>query len=250
MSVKHPIIAITGSSGAGTTSVKTHVRADIPSREDRRRLHRGRRFPPLEPRGDARQDEGGGVARRQSLFSHFGPDANLFEELDKTFSDYAQGGTGLTRTYIHDAAEGRAARRRARHVHGLARVRAGLRPVVLRGPAWLRRGGNGRRLQTCRSQDRRRAGHQPRMDSEAAPRQGLARLFHRGGDRHDPAADARLHQLYLPAIHQDRHQLPARADGRHLQSVHRALDSDARRIHRRHPLPRSRTASTFPICCR
>ena len=45
--------------------------------------------------------------------------------------------------------------------------------------------------------------------------------------------------LHLPAVRRDGHQFPARADGRHVEPVHRALDSDARRIDGRHPLPGS-----------
>ena len=39
-------------------------------------------------------------------YSHFGESANLFEELEQTFADYAATGTGRTRHYIHDADEG------------------------------------------------------------------------------------------------------------------------------------------------
>ena len=50
MSARHPIISITGSSGAGTTSVK-HIFEQIFRRERiERRLYRGRRLPPLRPR--------------------------------------------------------------------------------------------------------------------------------------------------------------------------------------------------------
>src|SRR6266481_2884110 len=59
MSRSHPIISITGSSGAGTTSVKKH-------------------------------------------FSHFSPETNLFEELERVFRDYGESGTGTTRHYVHD----------------------------------------------------------------------------------------------------------------------------------------------------
>src|SRR3954449_13198181 len=68
------------------------------------------------------------------------------------------------------------------------------------------------------------------MDPEAASRPQRPRLHRRGGDRYHPAADAGLHQLHLPAIHRDRHQLPACADGRHVKPVHCALDTDARRV--------------------
>jgi phosphoribulokinase len=38
-------------------------------------------------------------------FSHFGPDSNLFEELEKTFTSYGATGSGKARKYLHDAEE-------------------------------------------------------------------------------------------------------------------------------------------------
>jgi phosphoribulokinase len=38
-------------------------------------------------------------------FSHFGPEANLFEELEALFESYGRTGTGRTRKYLHDAEE-------------------------------------------------------------------------------------------------------------------------------------------------
>ena len=42
MSKKHPIISVTGSSGAGTSTVKDHVRADFPPRKGQNRCHPSR----------------------------------------------------------------------------------------------------------------------------------------------------------------------------------------------------------------
>jgi len=39
-------------------------------------------------------------------FSHFGPDSNLFGELEALFKSYALSGKGRSRRYIHDAEEG------------------------------------------------------------------------------------------------------------------------------------------------
>ena len=39
-------------------------------------------------------------------FSHFGPEANLFKELEALFRDYCAGGSGRTRKYLHDEREG------------------------------------------------------------------------------------------------------------------------------------------------
>jgi len=38
-------------------------------------------------------------------FSHFGPEANLLEELEQLFGQYAEAGTGRVRRYLHDAEE-------------------------------------------------------------------------------------------------------------------------------------------------
>src|ERR1700722_14163268 len=104
MSVKHPIIAVTGSSGAGTTTVMksfTHifrrerinaqiVEGDAFHRHDR-----------LGMRESLKQSERDAVRN----FSHFGPEANLLEELAQLFANYGNTGSGQLRHYVHDEAE-------------------------------------------------------------------------------------------------------------------------------------------------
>jgi phosphoribulokinase len=104
MSIKHPIIAITGSSGAGTTSVKRTFE-QIFRREKINEVyiegdafHRWNRLEMREKMKEA-------AATGDNHYSHFGEDANLFEELEKTFATYSETGGGRTRTYIHDSAE-------------------------------------------------------------------------------------------------------------------------------------------------
>ena len=104
MSLKHPIIAITGSSGAGTTSVKRTFE-QIFRREkinpvyiEGDAFHRWNRFEMREKMKEA-------AVKGDNHYSHFGTDANLFEALEKTFADYAATGSGKTRHYIHDADE-------------------------------------------------------------------------------------------------------------------------------------------------
>ena len=105
MSELHPIIAITGSSGAGTTSV-TRTFSNMFRREQRQRGDRRRRqLPPLRPQGDARGGRRQPTTKRHSHFSHFGHEANLFEDLERLFADYAATGSGKRRRYLHDAAE-------------------------------------------------------------------------------------------------------------------------------------------------
>ena len=104
MSVRHPIIAVTGSSGAGTTTVMKSF-AHIFRREtivaqvvEGDSFHR---FNRVEMRERVRAaDHGEGPA-----ISHFGPESNLLSDLSQTFAAYAESGQGRVRRYIHDAAE-------------------------------------------------------------------------------------------------------------------------------------------------
>jgi len=104
MSEKHPIIAITGSSGAGTSSV-TRTFENIFRREKvRAALIEGdsfHRYDRKEMR--ARQQEAEKAGNKN--FSHFGPENNLFPELEKLFRDYGESGTGRSRKYLHDPVE-------------------------------------------------------------------------------------------------------------------------------------------------
>jgi phosphoribulokinase len=105
MSAKHPIISITGSSGAGTTSVKrifeqifrrekieaAFIEGDAFHRYDREAMKR--KVAEEEQKGNPN-------------FTHFHPEANELEILQEVFEDYGRKGIGRTRTYVHDAAEG------------------------------------------------------------------------------------------------------------------------------------------------
>jgi len=44
-------------------------------------------------------------ARGNAHFSHFGPDSNLFEDLEALFRGYGESGTGRMRRYLHDDEE-------------------------------------------------------------------------------------------------------------------------------------------------
>ena len=104
MSVRHPIIAITGSSGAGTTSVTRTfqnifrregvnaavIEGDSFHRHDRKEMKQ--RMAEAERAGDKN-------------FSHFGAENNLFPELEALFRDYAATGIGRRRKYLHDVEE-------------------------------------------------------------------------------------------------------------------------------------------------
>ena len=105
MSHKHPIISITGSSGAGTTTVTTTF-AQIFRRE---RINAAfvegdsfHRYNRSEMRALVKEAN----ERGNSHTSHFGPEANLFEELEALFRTYGETGTGKVRKYLHDQEEG------------------------------------------------------------------------------------------------------------------------------------------------
>jgi len=104
MSHKHPIIAITGSSGAGTSSV-TRTFENIFRREGvKAAVIEGdsfHRYDRKEMR--ARQAEAEKAGNKN--FSHFGPANNLFPELENLFRSYSETGTGQRRKYLHDPVE-------------------------------------------------------------------------------------------------------------------------------------------------
>ncbi|HJV75944.1 MAG TPA: phosphoribulokinase [Noviherbaspirillum sp.] len=104
MSERYPIIAITGSSGAGTTSVtrtfenifrREHVKAAIIEGDSFHRYDR------QEMKLRQAEAEKAG----NTNFSHFGPDNNLFKELEELFRSYGETGTGRSRKYLHDTEE-------------------------------------------------------------------------------------------------------------------------------------------------
>jgi phosphoribulokinase len=104
MSRKHPIISITGSSGAGTTSVKKTFE-QIFHREGVKAVYiEGDAFHRYD-RAEMRMQMAKEAERGNKHFSHFSPQTNLFEELEQAFRDYGESGTAVTRHYIHDDEE-------------------------------------------------------------------------------------------------------------------------------------------------
>ncbi len=105
MSAKYPVIAVTGSSGAGTSTVKSafeHMfrRLDIknPAIIEGDSFHRFNRVEMKQAIADA-ENEG----RRPP--SHFGPEANLFDKIEELFKEYGEKGTGEKRYYLHNHEE-------------------------------------------------------------------------------------------------------------------------------------------------
>lgn len=104
MSTRNPVIAITGSSGAGTTSVTKSFQ----------HIFRRENLNAAIIEGDSfhRYDRVAMKARSAELtaagdqhFSHFGPEANLLAELEGLFKEYGETGNGKRRHYVHDAEE-------------------------------------------------------------------------------------------------------------------------------------------------
>ncbi len=104
MSVKHPIIAVTGSSGAGTTTVMQSFQHIFRREGVRAQVVEGdsfHRYSRMEMRAQMKEAEAAG----NKHFSHFGPYSNLLGELEALFKGYGKSGGGRVRKYIHDAGE-------------------------------------------------------------------------------------------------------------------------------------------------
>ena len=104
MSIKHPIISVTGSSGAGTSTVKRTFE----------QIFRREGVEAVSIEGDAfhrynRAEMRDELARRTAegdhTFSHFSIEANVLDELERVFREYAVTGQGRTRHYVHDDSE-------------------------------------------------------------------------------------------------------------------------------------------------
>lgn len=104
MSKKHPIISVTGSSGAGTSTVKNTFD----------QIFRREGITAVSIEGDAfhrfnRVDMRAELDRRAAAgnptFSHFSYEANELAELERVFRTYGETGAGQTRTYVHDEIE-------------------------------------------------------------------------------------------------------------------------------------------------
>ncbi|MBN9281835.1 MAG: phosphoribulokinase [Hyphomicrobium denitrificans] len=106
MSIKHPIISVTGSSGAGTSSVR-HTFEYIFRREQvKAAFIQGDAFHRYN-REDMDAAMKAAAERGNHHFSHFGAEANLLEELEQLFRTYGETGTGKTRVYSHNAEDER-----------------------------------------------------------------------------------------------------------------------------------------------
>ncbi len=104
MSQEYPVIAVTGSSGAGTSTVKNSFE-HIFRREkltavvlEGDSFHRYDRDAMKKAVAESEKDGGRPI-------SHFGPEANEFEKLEALFKEYGESGKGETRLYLHNDEE-------------------------------------------------------------------------------------------------------------------------------------------------
>ena len=103
MSVKHPVISVTGSSGAGTSTAKVALEHIFRRKKITPAVVEGdcfHKFDRYEFREKSKEFEAAG--RR---LSHFSDEANLFDNIADLFRSYGEKGVGKARTYVHDDEE-------------------------------------------------------------------------------------------------------------------------------------------------
>ncbi|HXH64674.1 MAG TPA: phosphoribulokinase [Mariprofundaceae bacterium] len=103
MSAKHPIISITGSSGAGTSTAKVALEHIFRREKVTPAIVEGdcfHRFDRYEFREKSKE-----FAAQGKRLSHFSDEANLFDKIEELFKSYGETGRGQARTYVHDDKE-------------------------------------------------------------------------------------------------------------------------------------------------
>ncbi len=104
MSSKHPIISVVGSSGAGTSTVKTTFEQIFRREGITAAMIEGDAFHRYN-RAEMKAELDRRYAAGDATFSHFSYDANELKALEGVFESYAATGGGQTRHYVHDAKE-------------------------------------------------------------------------------------------------------------------------------------------------
>ena len=106
MSQKYPVVAITGSSGSGTSTVRDSFQHIFTRDSINANIIEGDAFHKYE------RDEMDELIKKNFKncnvnFSHFSPNANLLGELADSFKAFGETGTYKTRRYIHTEEEAR-----------------------------------------------------------------------------------------------------------------------------------------------
>ncbi len=104
MSKKHPVVVVTGSSGAGTTTVKRAFEHIFTREKLYAAVIEGDSFHSLG-RAEFKAAMQKAEAESNHSFSHFGPEANDFDALTNLFKTYGKTGGGKKRYYIHSDEE-------------------------------------------------------------------------------------------------------------------------------------------------
>jgi phosphoribulokinase len=104
MSRKHPVIAVTGSSGAGTTTVKRAFENIFRRENIKAAVVEGDSLHSLD-RMAFRIAAAEAAKAGNNTFSHFGPEANHFDKIEETFKIYGETGMCKRRYYVHSDAE-------------------------------------------------------------------------------------------------------------------------------------------------
>jgi len=103
MSIKHPVISVTGSSGAGTSTAKVALEHIFRREHITPAIVEGdcfHKYDRMEFRAKAKEFEAAG-----KRLSHFSDEANLFDKIGGLFKSYQETGMGKARTYVHDDEE-------------------------------------------------------------------------------------------------------------------------------------------------
>jgi phosphoribulokinase len=104
MSARHPVVAVTGSSGAGTSSVTRTFQYIFRREQIEAAIVEGDSFHRYDRNG-MKTAEAEAERAGNHHFCHFSPEANLLDELETLFREYGKDGRGKIRKYLHDAAE-------------------------------------------------------------------------------------------------------------------------------------------------
>ena len=104
MSKKHPVIAITGSSGAGTTFVKKAFEKIFAKKKLKVVFIEGDSFHKFE-RAQMKEEVTRSYKKNNTVLTHFSENANHFDKLAALFKQYGKDATGKKRYYIHSQEE-------------------------------------------------------------------------------------------------------------------------------------------------